>query len=182
MRKQANVDFYIKISTGNNLYNLDTTKFKGYVLSEIDGTITPLTNTFSEIVNTVVSVNSALVNGIEGVKTFEVANGSIFNDGEVIQIDSYYYYIENIIGNTITTNVQVNLHIAGATVSTVGNTGIYKVKSNISTAGDYTAFIANAEINMQNTPCPITIVDASNADISEQISIIQDEITRSSFI
>lgn len=182
MRKLTNTDFFIKVSTGKNLYNLDTTKFNGYILNENTGEITNLTDPFSEVLLNITSVSSTLSSNVEGLKTIPVDDGSVFSDGDVIKIDNTFYYISSISGNNINLLVPCDLHTSGATVETVGNTGIYKVKANLAIAGDYTAFINNAAIDMQNTTCPLSIVDASNADIEEQISILSDEIIRSSFI
>jgi len=182
MNKKINTDFFLKVSTGKNWYNIDTTKFKGYYVNEDTGVVSSITEPFSEIINAASGNTATLSQDVEGKKklTFNDASGIL--DGDIIKIDTSYYYVEGIVGNIITIRSACDLHSSGSTATVVGNTGIYKVKLNIPTSGSYTAFINNASIGMQNYSCSLFLTDASNADIEEQISLLADEITRSSFI
>lgn len=182
MNKKLNTDFFLKVSTGQNLYNIDITGFKCYYLNESTGNITTVNEPFSEVISTITSETSTLSSNVEGLKILPVDNIGNIKDGDVIQIDSSYYYIESISNNNIYLNVPCDLHSSGATITTVGNTGIYKVKLNIPVVGDYTAFISNANINMQNHSCSISISDVVTDDIAASLTNLKDEITRSSFI
>jgi len=182
MSKLINTDFFLKVSTGKNLYALDITKFNAYILEERTGTITQITAPFSEIINPITSVSSTLSTNIEGSTNITIADGSLFKDGDVVQIDSSFYYIESIVGNTLTILKPSDLHVAGTTVTTVGNTGIYKVLLNLPNVGEYTAFVNNPSINMQNFSTGLVLDSTSTLALSEQINTLNDEIIRSSFI
>ena len=182
MVKTVNTDFFLKVLTGKNLYNVDGAGFKCYYLNESTGDITQVTEPFSEIISNVSAETATLSSDVEGLKILPVDDIGNIKDGDVINIDNSYYYIESISGNNIYLNVPCDLHSSGATVTTVGNTGIYKVKLNIPDIGDYTAFVSNANINMQNHSCSISIRDVVNDDIATSLTNLNDEITRSSFV
>ena len=181
MEKRTNTDFFIKVSTGYNLYNIDTAAFKASLLNESTGTITAITNQFSEVINTVAAVSTTVATSIVDSKTFDLSDSTGISDGDVLKINNTFYYIKELIGTTVTVLDAITAD-AGDVVDLVGNTGIYKVKANIATAGEYTAFINNPVINMQNHSLSLSLVDASSADISTQLDLIKDEIIRSSFI
>ena len=182
MNKKINSDFFLKVSTGKNLYNLNASDFNCYLLNESTGDIITNSNVFSEVISEVATTSSTLSDAAEGILKLKLDDISGFLDGNVIQIDSAFYYIKEINGDYITLLNPCDFHDAGSIVTLVGNTGIYKVLTNIDTVGDYTAFISNAEINMQNHSCSLTVTDFDDSDISDQISILNDEIVRSSFI
>jgi len=182
MNKKINTDFFLKVSTGKNLYDLSYNNFKCYLLNESTGEIITNTNNFTEVISIVDDVTATLSNDVEGISKITLDDIGELIDGNVIQIDSSFYYIKEINGNEITLLAPCDLHTAGSLVTLVGNTGIYKVLTNVDTIGDYTAFISNAEINMQNHSCSLSIVDLENSDINEQLTILNDEIVRSSFI
>ncbi len=166
--KKANTDFYLKIGSTSNMYNIPTAQFKGMVINEADGTSSIISNTFSEIMLTVDGNTSTLSGDIpQGSKFVPVSDGTQFQDGDVINIDSAYYYVESIVGNVLTTKEESAGHTSGNTVTQVGNTGIYKVLMNLPT-GLYTAMISNKAINMQNTPIAIEVVDYSTQDIIDK--------------
>jgi len=173
--KKANTDFYLKIGSTSNIYNIPVQQFRGLVINEADGTSATITNTFSEIMITVDGNTSTLSGDIPAGSNFvPVADGTQFQDGDVITIGTSYYYIESITGNVLKTKEDSAGHTSGDTVTQVGNTGIYKVLMNL-TKGLYTAMISNKAINMQNTPIAIEVVEYSTQDIitkSKQKSFI----------
>ncbi|RLA81877.1 MAG: hypothetical protein DRG78_08500 [Epsilonproteobacteria bacterium] len=182
MNKKINTDFFLKVSTGKNLYNLDSNNFKCYLLNESTGSIITNTNPFSEVVGDVDNITATLTSDVEGVLKINLDDINGLLDGNVIQIDSSFYYIKEVNGNEITLLSPCDLHAASSTVTLVGNTGIYKVLNNIDTVGDYTAFISNAEINMQNHSCSLSVIEFAESDLTDQLTNLNDEIVRSSFI
>jgi len=178
MTKKINTDFFLKISTGKNLYNLDTTKFKGYVLDESTGDIIQFTNPFSEIINLSSGATANVTN--DAIDKTDILlddiNGLV--DGDVVEINSAMYYISKVVGNTITLLQPISVS-ANTLISQVGNTGIYKVKLNINKIGEYTAIINNAAINMQNHSLSFSIVEL---DVASQIEKLNNDIIKSSFI
>jgi len=174
--KKVSTDFYLKVGSTSNLFNADVTKFNGLLIDETNGTSTTISNPFSEVMKTVDGNTSTLTGDIPaGSKFIPVADGTQFTDGDVLTIGTDYYYIETITGNVLTTKEGSEGHLSGATVTQVGNTGIYKVLMNISTVGLYTAMISNRAVNMQNTPIAIEVVEYSTQDIinkSKQKSFI----------
>ena len=181
MEKKINTDFFIKVSSEYNLYNIDVTNFKMYILNESTGDIINNINTFSEVIITVDDINTTIVNSIVNSKTFELTDSTGIIDGDVLKINNKFYYIKGLVGTTVTVQDAITAN-ADDVVELVGNTGIYKVKANIADPGEYTAFINNASINMQNYSLSISIVDALSSDIYVQLDSIKDEIIRSSFI
>ena len=173
--KKANTDFYLKIGSTSNMYNIPVDQFKGLLINEADGSSASITNNFSEIMMTVEGNTSDLSGDVPAKsKLIPVNDGTQFQDGDVITIGTSYYYIESISGNVLTTREPSSGHASGDTATQVGNTGVYKVLMNLS-KGLYTALISNKAINMQNTPIAIEVVDYSVQDIiskSKQKSFI----------
>ena len=167
--KKANTDFYLKIISNGNLYNAPVDKFKCIIVKESDGTATSITSGFEEIILDVDGNTSTLSGDIpSGSKFVPVDDGSQFQDGDVIKIDSSYYYIESISGNVLTTREKSQGHASDATVLQVGNTGVYRFLVNLPETGFYTAIVSNREINMQNTTTAIEIVDYTVSDIIDK--------------
>jgi len=179
--KQSGNDFYLKIGT-SFLYNLDATKFNCIYISESDGSAVNVTEDFSEIISPVDGNTTTCDEIEEGSFTITVADGSVFGDGDVVKIDSNYYYIRLINGNSLTFSRQTSAHLADTEVEQVGNTGVYKVLMNIPDAGKYTAFISNATVDMINTPHALDVQDAIVDDIAEKLDSLTVKINESSFI
>ena len=173
--KKANTDFYLKIGSTSNMYNIPVLQFKGLIIDETDGSSTTISNPFSEVMM-VVDGNTSTLSGDVPAKSklIPVADGTQFQDGDVITVGTNYYYIASISGNVLTTKEESVGHTSGDTVTQVGNTGIYKVLMNLP-VGLYTALISNRDINMQNTPIAIEVVEFNTQDIiakSKQKSFI----------
>jgi hypothetical protein len=173
--KKAGTDFYLKIGSTSNMYNIPVDQFKGLIINEIDGSSSMITNSFSEILKTV-DGNTSTVSGTvpEKSKLIPVDDGTQFQDGDVITIGTNYYYIESISGNVLTIKEESAGHLESDVVTQVGNTGIYKVLMNLP-VGLYTVMIENRAINMQNTPIALEIVESNLQDViakSKQKSFI----------
>lgn len=170
---KASQDFQLTLNSRQKHFGV--TNFKVEVINLADGSVLNVGNVnVVEVIKNVSDPKTATVtaDALKGTKTIKVkdstlVDGMVFNDG-----NGNLYYIEEIDddGATIKTRVPLVADIAAnATLTEVGNTGIYKIPLNISVPGKYNVVISNPSVNLRNLAAFVEIMKYDIDDLGNKI-------------
>ena len=183
--KKANTDFYLKIDTSNDLMGLNAANFGGYSVDDGTGTITNLTNGFSEIIRTVAAPATTTVSAAAaiGAKVISLTDASGFSVHDTISLNGTVYgTIKSIASNQVTMVSPIKFALADTNaVTVIGNTGIYQVLMNLP-VGEYTVFLSNAEVGMDNHPVSIDVQENTHDDLMGKMNELQTDLNETSFV
>lgn len=121
----------------SNYYGAD---FKANVFDQSTSTYLLQNISMQELIEPVSAYSSASANNqIQGDTDIEVNDITGLQVSDRIKIQNYIYSVSNIIGNNVTISKGLLENLtAGATISRVGNLGIYKVELNMNSLGEFT--------------------------------------------
>lgn len=176
--KKTATDFYAKVDTNRDLFG-EAAGFEASYVNDATGTVTDVTNSFSEIIRSVAGASdTASADALAGAKTISLNDATGFEDGDTIQdANGNMYYVESINGTDLNLKTKLVADVnTGDAITQVGNTGIYRVAINIPTAGDYTIVVSNPDVNMQNIAFPVTIQDEILDDAQTKLDNILNEL------
>lgn len=190
--KKTGSEFFVEVSS--NQREFEATGFKTVVRNLVTGESNVLSVDAYEEVETINTPKESTVgaSATAGEKTITISSGGELLDGMVFDDGvGNKYYIEDITSNVITLRKPLVADIAfGATLTEVGNTGIYIVPITISSAGHYGIRISNPSLNMRIKEIQITVEDVVMTDIHDtmvqrfdaidaQLNQIQDSVDNS---
>jgi uncharacterized membrane protein YvbJ len=176
--KKAGTDFYAKVDTNRDLFG-EASGFEASYVNDATGTVTDVAGTFSEVIRSVAGASdTASADALAGAKVVSLNDATGFEDGDTIKdANGNMYYVESINGTDLNLKSKLVADItSGDAITQVGNTGIYRVAINISTAGDYTIVVDNPDVNMQNIAFPVTIADEILDDAQTKLDNILNEL------
>jgi len=167
--KKSGSEFFVEVSSGQREFG--ATGFKTIVRNLATGISTTLSGDATEEIETIASAKESTVgaSATTGEKTVAISNGGTLEDGMVFDDGAgNKYYIEEINATTITLRKALVADIAfGATLTEVGNTGIYLVPVTIATAGQYGIRISNPGLNMRIKEIQVAVEDVILTDVND---------------
>lgn len=171
MEKKANQEFYVKVDTDFDLFNVDE-GFYAEIMDEDTGEIISIEDTWEEIIRSVpLSAGEAYVvePALTGSITISISGDYTLDIGDVFEdSNGNAYYIENINQNKLYLRQPVIEDIHRDTILTeVGNTGIYRCPVIIDEPGEYIIIVRNPEFGMDNQTFSITIRENNIDDIAK---------------
>ena len=165
-------DFQLTLNSKQKHFGI--TDFKVEILNLADGSVEVKNVNVVEIIKNISDPKTATVvsDALKGTKTISVKNstledGMVFSDG-----NGNMYYIEEITDNGATIKTRAPLAediAANATLTQVGNTGIYKVPLNISVPGKYNVVVSNPSVNLRNLACYVEVMKFDIDDLGNKI-------------
>ena len=143
------VSFYPGVDTEFDKLG-DASSFSMVIKSMVDGSdvANAGAGTFEELINTA-SGNTATTDLVAAIgdQTITLTAGSTLTVGEAFDDGAgNFSYVSSVYGNVIGLKKPLTAEIAsGATLTAVGNTGLYKAEANIATVGEYMVTVAHPE-------------------------------------
>lgn len=128
---------------------------------------------FSEVMHNIASPIALTIDGIQAVSATEItvldATGVI--PGQVYNSGTVYFYVSNVIGNTIYLRRPLSAGLADAATATqVGNTGIYEANLTLGSLGQFTIIISSPDIGLLNEVTKVEVVSHLTEDVYNKVN------------
>lgn len=177
--KKAGIAFDVFVDTSKDILGKPS-GFAGKIISNLDGSETPLATAFAEVIEVITAASTTLVGAHAiGARVLTVTSVSGFTLGDTILLDGNYYVITSI--DTTNNILGIDRALVGASadaapVDKKGNTGTYKSSVTIATPGDYVAFVSNYELGMGHTSYPLVVETANIDDVKSVLDAVKTEV------
>jgi hypothetical protein len=185
--EKAGVPFWIKIDTNKDLMGSDIADgFTAQYFNDSTGVLVDITNgttiKFTEIMNSIASPSTGTLaqDALKGSKVIVLGAGEGINfpAGKTIRIGaSEYNYVTKRTVDTLILKSPLDSNVSsGASVTEVGNTGIYRCQATIASIGNYTVVVKNDIAGMQHTAFPVNVKAANIDDVKTLLDTMNSNL------